>query len=127
MDQTRQCTPQAALWARFIQFDVEGGIRMAKLKILGDRVLVRAERADVSPGGIVLPETVKEKPQRGSIISVGDGRRDDKGQLIPIDLKEGDEVIFAKYGGHKITVEGEELLILDVDQIYAKVCASCAT
>ena len=94
---------------------------MAKLRILGDRVMVKAESAEISPGGIVLPETAKEKPQRGKVIAVGEGRRDDKGELIPIDLKEGDEVIFAKYGGHKVTVEGEELLILDVDQIYAKV------
>ena len=94
---------------------------MSKLRILGDRVMVKPDDEGVSPGGIVLPETAKEKPQKGTVMAVGEGRRDDEGKLIPIDLAEGDRVVFAKYAGHKVTVDGEEYTILDSDQIYAKI------
>jgi chaperonin GroES len=94
---------------------------MAKLRILGDRVMVKPDKEEKSPGGILLPETAKEKPQKGTVIAVGPGRRDEKGNLIPVDLAEGDRVVFAKYGGHQITVDGEEYTILDADQVYAKI------
>jgi len=87
---------------------------------LGDRVVVRAmESEQVTASGIVLPDTAKEKPQRGKVLAVGKGRYED-GELIPPDVKEGDEVIYSKYGGTEITVEGEEVLILRESDILAK-------
>jgi chaperonin GroES len=96
---------------------------MPKLRILGDRVMVKPDDETTSPGGIVLPETAKERPQKGTVVGVGEGRRDESGKLIPVELAEGDRVVFAKYGGHKVTVDGEDFTILDLDQIYAKITA----
>jgi chaperonin GroES len=87
---------------------------------LGDRVVVRAiESEQVTATGIVLPDTAKERPQRGTVLAVGKGRYED-GELVPPDVKEGDEVIYSKYGGTEITVEGEEVLILRESDILAK-------
>ncbi len=94
---------------------------MAKLRILGNRVLIKPEEGQDMEGSIVLPETAKEKPQRGLVIAVGEGKRDEDGKLIPPDLKEGDRVVYAKYGGHKIKLDGVEHIILDVEQVYAKI------
>jgi chaperonin GroES len=94
---------------------------MAKVRILGNRVLVKPDEEQEMEGGIVLPETAKEKPQRGTVIAVGPGERDEDGKLIPPDLKEGERVVYAKYGGHKIKLDGEEYIILDVDQVYARI------
>ena len=91
------------------------------LRILGDRVMIKVDEAAESEGGILLPETAQEKPQRGTIVGVGEGARTEDGELIPSDLEEGDVVIFAKYGGTDITDEGEEYKILETSQIYAKV------
>ena len=91
-----------------------------KLKPLGNRVVVEpAEQDEVTPGGIVLPETAKEKPQKGTVISAGPGDRNDKGERVPMDLKVGDEVLFAKYSGTEIKVDGKKLLILRETDILA--------
>ena len=94
---------------------------MSKLRILGNRVLVKPDEGHDMEGAIVLPETAKEKPQRGTVVAVGEGERDENGELVAPELKEGDRVVYSKYGGHTVKVDGEEHLILDVDQIYAKI------
>jgi chaperonin GroES len=90
------------------------------LKPLGNRVVVEpVEQEDVTAGGIVLPETAKEKPQKGNILAVGPGERDDDGKRIPLDVTEGDLILFAKYSGTEIKVEGKKLLILRESDILA--------
>jgi chaperonin GroES len=92
-----------------------------KLKPLGDRVIVKAiEEEEVTASGIVLPDTAKERPQRGKVLAVGEGRYVE-GKRIPPEVAEGDEVIYSKYGGTEVKVEGEELLILQEHDILAKV------
>ncbi len=92
------------------------------LKPLEDRVIVKTvESQDVTASGIVLPDTAQEKPQRGKIIAVGDGRVDENGKRIPLDVKKGDEVIYSKYGGTEVKVEGQDLLIMKASDILAKV------
>ena len=92
----------------------------AKLRPLGDRVVVRpSSREETTRSGIVIPDTAKEKPQRGTIIAVGDGRRDDDGKRIPMDVTAGNEVLFAKYSGTEFKLEDEELLILSEKDILA--------
>lgn len=93
----------------------------AKLQPLGDRVVVRPiAKEDVTKGGIVLPDTVKEKPQEGKVIAVGPGRLTDEGKRIVMDVKVGDTVIYAKYGGTEIKEDDEELIILRESDILAK-------
>lgn len=83
------------------------------IKPLGNRVVVEpVEQEEVTSGGIVLPETAKEKPQKGKVLSVGPGERNDKGDRIQLDVSEGDTVLFAKYAGTEIKVDGKKLLIL---------------
>jgi chaperonin GroES len=77
------------------------------------------EQEDVTAGGIVLPETAKEKPQKGTVLSVGPGERDEDGKYIPMDVKENDKVLFAKYSGTEIKVEGKKLLILKESDLLA--------
>jgi chaperonin GroES len=90
------------------------------LKPLGSRVVVEPiEQEDVTAGGIVLPETAKEKPQKGKIISVGAGDRDESGKRIPLDVKAGDTVLFAKYSGTEIKIDSKKLLILRESDILA--------
>jgi chaperonin GroES len=92
------------------------------LQPLGDRIIVEAlEDEEVTASGIVLPDTAKEKPQRGRVLSVGPGGRDEDGEYIPIDLSEGDEIIFSKYGGTEVKLGGEEVLILRESDVLAKV------
>ncbi len=92
------------------------------LQPLEDRVIVKkVESEEKTPGGILLPDNAKEKPQIAQIIAVGPGRKDDKGNLIAIDnLKPGDKVVFPKYSGTEIKIEGEELLILKASDLLAK-------
>jgi len=90
------------------------------LKPLGNRVVVEPiEQEEITAGGIVLPETAKEKPQKGKILSVGPGERDEDGDRIPMDVKEGDTVLFAKYAGTEIKVNTKKLLILKESDILA--------
>jgi chaperonin GroES len=90
------------------------------LKPLGNRVVIEPiEQEEVTPSGIVLPETAKEKPQKGLIISVGPGARDEDGDYIPMEVKEGDKVLFAKYAGTEIKVNDKKLLIMKESDILA--------
>ena len=94
-----------------------------KLKPLGDRLIVQAiEEDETTASGIFLPETAKEKPSRGKVVAVGDGKWDEDGEKrIPLDVEEGDEVLYSKYGGTEVNVEGEELLVLRESDVLAKV------
>ena len=94
-----------------------------KLKPLGDRLIVQAlEEEETTASGIVLPDTAKEKPQKGKVLAVGEGRYDEDGvKRIPLDVKEGDEVLYSKYGGTDITVDGEDLLVLRESDVLARV------
>ena len=90
------------------------------LKPLGSRVVVEPiEENEVTPGGIVLPETAKEKPQKGVILSTGPGDRDEDGKRVPMDVAVNDTVLFAKYGGTEIKVDGKKLLILRESDLLA--------
>lgn len=90
------------------------------LKPLGSRVVVEPlEQEEVTAGGIVLPETAKEKPQKGTVLSVGPGDRDDDGKRIAMDVKVGDTVLYAKYGGTEIKIDGKKLLILRESDLLA--------
>ena len=92
----------------------------AKLRPLGDRVVVQpSSREETTRSGIVIPDTAKEKPQRGTIIAVGEGRRDEDGDRIPMDVAVGNEVLFAKYSGTEFKLEDEEYLILSEKDILA--------
>jgi chaperonin GroES len=94
-----------------------------KLKPLGDRLIVRAiEEEETTASGIVLPDTAKEKPQKGKVLAVGDGKvNEDTGKRTPLDVAEGDEVLYSKYGGTEIKVDGEELLVLRESDVLAKI------
>jgi chaperonin GroES len=93
-----------------------------KLKPLGDRLIVQAiEEEQTTASGIVLPDTAKEKPQKGKVLAVGDGKLDDDGKRIPLDVKKDDEVLYSKYGGTEIKVDGEDLLVLRESDVLARV------
>ncbi|HEX2049750.1 MAG TPA: co-chaperone GroES [Actinomycetota bacterium] len=90
------------------------------IRPLEDRILVRpSEGEETTASGIVIPDTAKEKPQEGTVLAVGPGKRSDSGELIPMDVKEGDRVMYSKYGGTEIKVDGEELLILSARDVLA--------
>jgi chaperonin GroES len=92
------------------------------LQPLGDRLIVEVlEDEEVTVSGIVLPDTAKEKPQRGRVLAVGPGGRNDKGDIVPMDVAEGDEIIFSKYGGTEVKLGTEEVLILRETDVLAKV------
>ncbi len=89
-----------------------------KFRPLHDRVVVRRiEAEEKSAGGIIIPDTAKEKPSQGEVIAVGPGGRDESGKLIPIDIKEGDRVLFGKWSGTEVKIDGEELLIMKESDI----------
>jgi chaperonin GroES len=93
------------------------------LQPLEDRIVVRAQEAEeTTTSGLVIPDTAKEKPQQGEVLAVGAGRRSEQtGELIPVDVSVGDVVVYSKYGGTEITVDGEDLLILTGRDVLAKV------
>jgi len=92
-----------------------------KLQPLGDRIVVKPiEREEVTKGGIVLPDTVKEKPQEGKVLAAGPGRLSDDGKRIAMDVTVGDVVLYVKYGGTEVKIDGEELMILRESDILAK-------
>jgi chaperonin GroES len=93
------------------------------LQPLDDRIVVRpSEAEEKTASGLVIPDTAKEKPQQGEVLAVGPGRRaENTGELIPLDVQVGDKVVYSKYGGTEITVEGEDLLILTARDVLAKV------
>ena len=91
-----------------------------KVQPLGDRVLVKPlEAKETTKGGIVIPDTAKEKPQEGEIVAVGEGRKTDDGKVIALSVKKGDKVLYGKYSGTEINVEGEEHLIIKEEDILA--------
>ena len=93
----------------------------SKLQPMADLVLVKPNKSEqVSRGGIVLPDTAKEKPQEGTVIAVGTGRVSEAGKKIPMDIAVGEVVLFSKYGGTEITVDGDELVLLHEADILAK-------
>jgi chaperonin GroES len=92
-----------------------------RVKPLHDRIIVkRIEEEETSKGGIIIPDTAKEKPQQGKVVAVGPGKRDD-GKLVPLDVKAGDTVLFAKYAGTDIKIAGEDHLILREDDVLGVV------
>ena len=95
------------------------------LQPLEDRIVVRpAEAEETTHSGLVIPDTAKEKPQQGDVLAVGPGRRaEHTGELIPVDLASGDTVVYSKYGGTEITIDGEDLLILSSRDVLAKVAS----
>ena len=93
---------------------------MANIRPLGDKVVVKlVEAEEKSAGGILLPDSAKKRPTEGTVVAVGTGRVLDNGKRNALAVTVGDRVLFSKYGGNEVTVEGEELMILDEDQIYA--------
>ena len=92
------------------------------LQPLGDRLIVEVlEEEETTTSGIVLPDTAKEKPQRGKVLAVGPGSRNDEGKIIPMEIAEGDEIIFSKYGGTEVKLGTDEVLILRESDVLAKV------
>ncbi len=90
------------------------------LRPLHDRVIVkRLEEETKSPGGIVIPDTAAEKPSRGEVLAIGNGKLQDNGELRPLDVKVGDKVLFGKYSGNEVKVDGQELLVMREDDIMA--------
>jgi chaperonin GroES len=94
-----------------------------KLKPLGDRLIVKPiDEEETTASGIVLPDTAKEKPQKGKVVAAGEGRWDEDGEKrIPLDVAEGDEVLYSKYGGTDIVIDGEDLLVMRESDVLAKV------
>ncbi len=92
------------------------------LQPLEDRIVVKADEAEeTTASGLVIPDTAKEKPQQGTVLAVGPGRRSDQtGDLIPVDVAVGDTVVYSKYGGTEITVDGEDVLILNARDVLGK-------
>jgi chaperonin GroES len=88
-----------------------------KIKPLHDHILVERIEEEIRKGGIIIPDTAKEKPQHGKVIAVGDGRRDEKGNRIALDVKKGDRILFGKYAGNEIKVEDKEYLIIREDDV----------
>jgi chaperonin GroES len=90
------------------------------LQPLEDRIVVKPQDAEATTAsGLVIPDTAKEKPQQGEVLAVGTGRRSDGGDLIPMDVSQGDTVVYSKYGGTEITIEGDDLLILSARDVLA--------
>jgi chaperonin GroES len=97
------------------------------LQPLGDRLIVEPlEEEETTSSGIVLPDTAKEKPQRGRVLAIGPGARNDKGEIVPMEVAVGDEIIYSKYGGTDIKVGADEVLILRESDVLAKVAAKGA-
>lgn len=93
---------------------------MANIRPVGDRVVVKpAAKEEVTKSGIVIPDTAKEKPQEGTVVAVGSGRLLDNGDRAPMDVREGDRILFAKYGGTEFKLDGEEYLVLKENDILA--------
>ena len=89
-----------------------------KIRPLHDRVMVRRVGEDErTPGGIIIPDTAKEKPMQGKVVAAGTGARDDNGKMVPLDVKKGDKILFGKWSGTEVTVDGEELLIMKESDI----------
>jgi chaperonin GroES len=91
-----------------------------KLRPLHDRLLVeRVEEAETKKGGIIIPDSAKEKPQEGTVVAVGNGKRNEKGEIVPLEVKVGDHILFGKYGGNEVNVDDQDYLILREDEVLA--------
>ena len=92
-----------------------------KLKPLGDRIIIEPNEEDdsKSSGGIIIPDSSQEKPLEGEVVSVGNGRSDNKGNVTPLTLKKGDKILFSKYGGNELSVGGEDLMIMEETDVLA--------
>jgi len=91
-----------------------------KVRPLRDKILLkRVDAAQMTKGGIIIPDTVKEKPQEGKVVAIGTGRILEDGKVIPLEVKAGDRVLIGKYGGTEITLDGEEYIILDENEVLA--------
>ncbi len=91
-----------------------------KVRPLHDRIIVhRLDEGEQVVGGIIIPDTAKEKPQQGKVVAVGKGKAKDDGKVTPLDVKEGDTILFGKYSGQEIKIDGEELLIMREDEVLA--------
>jgi chaperonin GroES len=98
----------------------EGGTRSMKVRPLHDRILVkREEESEEKIGGIIIPDTAKEKPQRGKVVAAGNGKVGDDGKRTPLDVKSGDRILFGKYSGSEVKIDGEEYLILREEDVLA--------
>src|SRR6188508_2234782 len=119
-----------ALSARECQTQSQTQVREARymdLQPLGDRLIIEPlEEEETTSSGIVLPDTAKEKPQRGRVLAVGPGARNDKGEVVPMEVAVGDEIIYSKYGGTDIKVGADEVLILRESDVLAKVATKSA-
>ena len=92
----------------------------SKIRPVGDRVVVKpAQKEEITRSGIVIPDTAKEKPQEGTVVAVGSGKLNDNGERTPLEVKEGDRVLFAKYGGTEFKLDGDDLLVLRESDILA--------
>lgn len=100
--------------------NAQNGAICMNLQPLEDRIVVRPNDAEATTAsGLVIPDTAKEKPQQGEVLAVGAGRRADNGELIPMDVSAGDTVVYSKYGGTEITIDGEDVLILSARDVLA--------
>ena len=91
---------------------------MAKFTPLHDRILVRrVEEAETTRGGIIIPDSAKDKPQEGIVVSAGKGKENDKGKFVPVDVKEGDRILFGKYAGNEIKIDDEDFLIMKEEEV----------
>lgn len=90
-----------------------------KIKPLQDRILVERVEEEIKKGGIIIPDTAKEKPQQGKVIAVGSGRIDEKGNRIPMEVKKGDYILFGKYAGNEVRLDDKEYLIMREDDVLA--------
>lgn len=113
-------TPISWLYGLYNSFNNKKNKTMAKIRPLHDRLLVeRIEEESKTAGGIIIPDTAKEKPMKGKVIAVGNGNRNDKGEIKPLDIKIGDVVLFAKWGGTEIKLDGTEYLIMKESDVLA--------
>jgi chaperonin GroES len=104
------------------------GAKLMKFRPLHDRVVVRRiEGDDKTNGGIIIPDTAKEKPQEGEVIAVGPGARDESGKLVPLELKAGDRVLFGKWSGTEVKIDGEDLLIMKESDVMGVIEGASAT
>src|SRR5580692_11321728 len=98
------------------------GAKLMKFRPLHDRIVIRRiEGEEKTKGGIIIPDTAKEKPQEGEVIAVGPGARDESGKLVPLDLKAGDRILFGKWSGTEVKIDGEELLIMKESDVMGVV------
>ena len=91
-----------------------------KVRPLHDRILVeRIDEEEKTPGGIIIPDTAKEKPSQGKVVAVGNGKKTEDGKVIPLEVKVGDKILFGKYAGTEIKIEGKEYLMMREDEVFA--------